>query len=149
MRRKSTFSRREADKIRKLLIRIGTVPDRPSTQRRLRALIREEYGLYISDYDVDTGGKGFTVAHFDALVEAGQVTVLDLDFNDVSCSKHSYMRSEEERERYNARLRDLRRAPPGQLTYQHACAICAYERGKADGARELAKKLERHLKRFL
>ena len=89
MRGKSTFSRCKADKSRELLIRIGNVPDRPNTHLRLRMLMQKRYGFYISDFDSDTDGKSFAETKFDALVEAGQITALDLDFDDVSCSRRS------------------------------------------------------------
>ena len=149
MRGKHTFSRREAAKIREFLIRIGNASDKPHTQQRLRMLIRKKYGFYISDFDVDTGGKRFTEADFDALEAVGKITVLDLDFNDRACIRHSGSWNEGVRERYSANLRDLPRSKPGEITAQHACAICAYERGRKDGARELARKIAPHLSRFL
>ena len=65
-------------------------------------LIRRRYGFCISGFDADTGGKKFAETDFNALAEVGQITVLDLDFNDVSCSKRSCLLSEA-RERDNAR----------------------------------------------
>ena len=105
MRGKQTFSRREADKIRELLVRIGNTPDRPHTLNRLRTPSRRKYAFYISDFDVDTGGKRFTETEFDALLATGTITVLDLYFNDQPCNPNAGPWNEEARRPYKAILR--------------------------------------------
>lgn len=58
------------------------------------------------------------------------------------CSKHSGKSNLHEREPYDSVMRDLPRNQAGEGLARHACAICAYERGREDMRKEVAKWLE-------
>lgn len=55
------------------------------------------------------------------------------------CPQHSGKSNESERERYDAIMRTLPRNQAGIGLARHACAICAYERGRQDMRTQIAK----------
>ncbi len=67
MKGKSEYSITDADAIRGILRKLRKA-DR-ATQKDLRRRLRECYCFFISDFD--KRGRGFTEAHFDALIENG------------------------------------------------------------------------------
>ena len=60
------------------------------------------------------------------------------------CGEHSGRRDAGVRQRYDYIMRALPRNQSGEEEIsRHACAICAYERGKEHGRKELRELLER------
>ena len=66
----------------------------------------------------------------------------------VDCSRHSGQSNLQERERYDSVMRDLPRNQSGKGLARHACAICAYERGREDMRKEIAKEVAKWLETF-
>jgi double-stranded uracil-DNA glycosylase len=68
-----TFTRRELDEIRRLLVQKGTA-DR-DCQKAIRDRLRRRFDFYISDFTSRT--DGFTASDLDDLIESGTVEILD------------------------------------------------------------------------
>lgn len=58
------------------------------------------------------------------------------------CPKHSGKGNELERQPYDAVMRSLPRNQSGEGLARHACAICAYERGRQDMRTQIAEWLD-------
>ena len=61
---------------------------------------------------------------------------------DIDCPKHSGPSNQSERDPYDAVMGDLPRNQAGAGLARHACAICAYERGRQDMRTQMAKWLD-------
>lgn len=70
-KRKAVFSSHESANIGSLLEK-KCQSDR-SGQKRLRDILRQRYGFYISDFT--RSKSGFTVADFDALIRQGRISI--------------------------------------------------------------------------
>ena len=68
---KAVFSSRESANIRRLLEE--KCQSDHSGQMRLRVILRQRYGFYISDFTQSK--SGFTVADFDALIRHDRISI--------------------------------------------------------------------------
>ena len=62
--------------------------------------------------------------------------------SNVDCRLHGGKENEVRRRPYDAVMRELPRNQAGEGLARHACAICAYERGRTDYKAQVAKFLE-------
>ncbi|MDE0303298.1 MAG: hypothetical protein OXI87_00215 [Albidovulum sp.] len=88
-RGKSEFSAAEANAIRAVLRELRSA--NRSDQKKLRDILRNQYGFYISDFA--TSGKGFSEADFNALLEEGAINVQENSRAAVSSSSADDARS--------------------------------------------------------
>ena len=64
---------------------------------------------------------------------------------DGDCPKHSGQSNLANRKRYDKIMDALPRNQSGEGLARHACAICAYERGRQDARKEIAEQIARCL----
>ena len=68
---------------------------------------------------------------------------------DGDCPKHSGQSALENRKPYDEIMAALPRNQSGEGLARHACAICAYERGRQDARRDARKEIAEHIARCL
>ena len=61
---------------------------------------------------------------------------------DHDCPRHSGQGNAHERERYDSVMREIPRNQSGEGLARHACAICAYERGREDMRKQMVQWLD-------
>lgn len=89
MRGKSDFSAADANAIRAVLQKLRSA--NRSNQKKLRNILRNQYGFYITDFDAS--GKGFSEADFNSLLDKGVINVQEKSRAAVSSSSAEDARS--------------------------------------------------------
>ena len=89
MRGKSDFSAADANAIRAVLRKLRS--ENRSNQKKLRNVLRNQYGFYITDFDAS--GNGFSEADFNSLLDKGVINVQEKNRVVVSSSSAEDARS--------------------------------------------------------